>query len=244
MSSKSVKAKADFNRDLVPTVVCVNKSTLDLGVDFDKLVPALQNFLDELFVPVWGTPAKLVKSEDPKPGCWHLVFLDDAEQKGTSSFHDITFSGMPIAKVFVRSAKKSGEVISVTACHELLEMLVDPSAALWTDGPRGTVWAYEVCDVVEDTKIDFNGIQMSDFVYPAYFDVFRLKKGAQPAQYDYLKKVKRPFQILAGGYSDIHKNGKVETKWGSPEKKKHFLKEDRRYHRSQSRRKRHKSHRK
>ena len=163
-----IKHAVDFNRDVVPTVVCVNKSTLDLGVDFDKLVPALQRFLDEVFVPVWGTPAKLVKSKDPKPGCWHLVFLDDADQKGTSSFHDITYSGMPIAKVFVRPAKKSGEVISVTACHELLEMLVDPSAALWTDGPRGTVWAYEVCGVVEDDKIDFNGIQMSDFVYPAY----------------------------------------------------------------------------
>jgi hypothetical protein len=134
-----IKHGPDFNRDVVPTVVCVNKSTLDLGVDFDKLVPALQQFLDEVFVPVWGTPAKLVKSKDPKPGCWHLVFLNDADQKGTSSFHDITYEGMPIAKVFVRPAKKSGEVISVTACHELLEMLVDPSAALWTDGPRRTV---------------------------------------------------------------------------------------------------------
>jgi hypothetical protein len=237
-----IKHAPDFNRDVVPTVVCVNKSTLDLEVDFDRLVRALQRFLDEVFVPVWGTPAKLVKSKDPKPGCWHLVFLDDADQKGTSSFHDITYSGMPIAKVFVRPAKKSGEVISVTACHELLEMLVDPSAALWTDGPRGTVWAYEVCDVVEDDKIDFNGIPMSDFVYPAYFDMFRLKKGAKSAQYDYLKKVKRPFQILDGGYSDIHKKrGGVTTKWGSPEKKKHFQEEDRRYHRSQFRRKRHKS---
>jgi hypothetical protein len=236
-----IKHAPDFNRDVVPTVVCVNKSTLDLGVDFDKLVPALQRFLDEVFVPVWGTPAKLVKSKDPQPGCWHLVFLDDADQKGTSSFHDITYEGMPIAKVFVRPAKKSGEVISVTACHELLEMLVDPSAALWTDGPRRTVWAYEVCDVVEDDKIDFNGIQMSDFVYPAYFDMFRLKKGAKPAQYDYLKKVKRPFQILDGGYSDVHENGEVKTKWGSAKKKGHFLQEDRRYHRSEFRRTRRRS---
>jgi hypothetical protein len=237
-----IKRVADFNRDLVPTVVCVNKSTFDLGVDFDDLVPALQRFLDELFVPVWGTPAKLVKSKDPQPGCWHLIFLNDADEKGSSSFHDITYEGMPIAKVFVRPAKKSGEVISVTACHELLEMLVDPSAALWTDGPRGTVWAYEVCDVVEDDKIDFDGIQMSDFVYPAYFDMFRLKKGAKPAQYDYLKRVERPFQILEGGYSDIHKRtGGVTTKWGSPEKKRHFLREDRRYHRSEYRRKRVKS---
>lgn len=98
-------------------------------------------------------------------------------------------------------------------------MLVDPSASLWTDGPRRTVWAYEVCDVVEDDKIDFNGVQMSDFVYPAYFDMFRLKKGAKQAQYDYLKKVKRPFQILDGGYSDVHENGEVKTKWGSAKKK-------------------------
>ena len=59
-----IKHAADFNRDVMPTVVCVNKVTADLGVDFDKLVPALQQFLDELFVPVWGTPAKLVKSND------------------------------------------------------------------------------------------------------------------------------------------------------------------------------------
>ncbi len=236
-----IKYAADFNRDLMPTVVCVNKATADLGVDFDKLVPALQDFLDELFVPVWGTPAKLVKSIDPKPGCWHLVFLDKPEQPGSSSFHDITFKGMPIAKVFVKPAIKSGEVISVTASHELLEMLVDPSAALWTDGPHGAKWAYEVCDVVEDDKIDFNGIEMSDFVYPAYFDLFRLKK-PKSAQYDYLKRVKRPFQILEGGYSDTYKSGRVITKWGSPEKKERFLKEDRRYHRSQTRRKRHRWH--
>jgi hypothetical protein len=96
--------------------------------------------------------------------------------------------------------------------------------------------------VVEDDKVDFHGVLMSDFVYPAYFDMFRLKKGAKPVQYDYLKKVKRPFQILDGGYSDIHRKGKVTTKWGSPEKKKHFLKEDRRYHRSQFRKRRRRLH--
>jgi hypothetical protein len=236
-----IKHSADFNRDLVPTVVCVNKSTADLGADFDKLIPALQEFLDELFVPVWGTPAKLIKSTKPRPGCWHLVFLDHAGSDGADSFHDITFCGRPVAKVFVKPALKSGEVISVTACHELLEMLVDPSASLWTDGPHGAVWAYEVCDVVEDEKIDFNGIKMSDFVYPAYFELFRLKR-LKSAQFDYLKKVTRPFQILEGGYSDMHAKGRVVTKWGSPEKKKRFQEEDRRYHRSQFRRKRHRPH--
>ena len=234
------KHATDFNRDVVPTVVCVNKATADLGVDFDKLVPALQKFLDDLFVPVWGTPAKLVKSSRPEPGCWHLIFLDNPEQRGADSFHDITYSGMPVAKVFVKPALKSDEVISVTACHELLEMLVDPSATLWCDGPHGTAWAYEVCDVVEDEKIDFDGIAMSDFVYPAFFDLFRLKR-FKSAQFDYLKKVKRPFQILKDGYSDIRKNGRVITKFGSAEKKERFEQEDRRYHRGQFRRKRHRS---
>lgn len=52
--------------------------------------------------------------------------------------------------------------------------------------------------MVEDDKIDFNGIEMSDFVYLAYFDLFRLKE-PKSAQYDYIKRVKRPFQILEGG---------------------------------------------
>ena len=54
-------------------------------------------------------------------------------------------------------------------------------------------------------------------------------------QFDRLDKVKKPFQILSGGYQIIFKNGKWSQIYGSESKKKRFKKEDRRGHRSESR---------
>jgi hypothetical protein len=47
--------------------------------------------------------------------------------------------------------------------------------------------------------------------------------------------VTKPFQILHGGYQIIYKNGKESQVFGSAAKKKQFKKEDRRGHRSGSR---------
>jgi hypothetical protein len=54
MSTKRDAVVADFNRSAIPTIVCVNKAKTPLGVKFDDLIPALQEFLDRCFVPVWG----------------------------------------------------------------------------------------------------------------------------------------------------------------------------------------------
>ena len=56
--------------------------------------------------------------------------------------------------------------------------------------------------------------------------------------FDQLKKVKKPFQILTGGYQIIFKNGKWSQIFGSESKKKRFAKEDRRGHRSEQRKRR------
>jgi hypothetical protein len=234
MTIRRNQIRADFNRSVVPTIACVNKSTIGLGVDFDELIPALQKFLDECFVPVWGTPAKLIKTRKTRPGLWNMVFLDDADTKGAEGYHDITWRGMPLAKVFVQPTLDAKDLVSVTACHELCEMLIDPMATLWCEGPRSTLWAYEVCDAVEEETFNIDGIAMSDFVFPTYFDIFRLKRPGS-AQYDYLKRVKRPFQILKGGYSDIRHNRRTVEKFGSKGKAKRFALEDRRWHRSQFR---------
>jgi len=70
---------------------------------------------------------------------------------------------------------------------------------------------------------------MSDFVYPAWFEGFR-KPGS--AQFDYAKHVKRPFQILPGGYMIVFKNGRWTQIFGSAAKARRFRQEDRRGHRS------------
>ncbi len=57
-------------------------------------------------------------------------------------------------------------------------------------------------------------------------------------KFDRLKKVTKPFELLAGGYQIIFKNGKWTQILGSESKKKNFAMEDRRGHRSEQRKQR------
>ena len=81
-------------------------------------------------------------------------------------------------------------------------------------------------------KLD--GIAMSDFVYPTFCGLCRMHD-PEPTQFDYLKKVKLPFQLLKGGYAAVRKGNAVREKYGSKEKQRRFREEDRRFHRSEFR---------
>ena len=225
---------AAFDHGQVPTIACINKATGPLGVDFNKLVLALQKFVDTRFAPVWGTQARLVKAAHFLPGAWAMAFLDNADVQNALGYHDLTPDGLPLSKVFVQTTLRAGQKVSVTACHELAEMLVDPAINLCSTSPKGLIYAYETADAVEEEEFNIDGIAMSDFVYPAWFEGFR-KPGS--AQFDHLKRVKQPFQILRGGYMPVFRNGQWTQIFGSPAKKKRFAKEDRRGHRSEYRRK-------
>jgi hypothetical protein len=220
---------AAFDQGQIPTIACFNKATLNMGVDFDALIAALQKFVDKKFAPIWGTPAKLVKSEDFLPGAWAIAFLDDADVQGALGYHDLTPDGLPFSKVFVKTVLEDGQKVSVTACHELAEMLVDPAINLWAEGLNSKLYAYEMCDAVEEEEFVLDGIAMSDFVYPSYFESFRAPNSTQ---FDLLGRVSRPFEILPGGYSIVRRGGKISQIFGSAAKRERFELEDRRGHRS------------
>jgi hypothetical protein len=222
-----------FNQGEKPKIVCFNKATTPLGVNFDALIKAMQKYVDGFIAPIWGTPATLVKGTGYVKGAWAMVFLDNADSPGALAYHDLTPDGLPQSKVFVKTTLDNGDLVSVSASHELVEMLVDPAINLMSTGPDSkTIYAYESADPVEALSFPVNGIPMSDFVYPSYFEVFH-KSGS--VRFDQLNKVKRPFQILSGGYQIIFKNGKWSQVFASAAKKKHFAKEDRRGHRSEQR---------
>lgn len=220
-----------FNQGVIPTIACfIDKSTqTPLGVDFDALIAAMQAYVNQYVAPVWGTPAKLIKSTGFIKNNWAVVFLDDTDDPTALAYHDLTPDGLPLAKVFVKTTIADGEKVSVSASHELVEMLVDPAINMMTTGPDPKIiYAYESADPVEALSFNVNGIPMSDFVYPAYFESFR-KDGS--VQFDHLNKVKKPFQILSGGYQIIFKNGKWSQTFASKAKKKAFAKETRQGHR-------------
>src|SRR6266446_4233978 len=111
-----------FNQGGVPTIACFNKASTPLGVDLDALIAAMQAFVDQYVMPVWGTPAKLVKSKGYVKGAWAVVFLDNADQPGALAYHDLTPDGMPQSKVFVKTTLDNHDLVSVSASHELVEM--------------------------------------------------------------------------------------------------------------------------
>ena len=222
-----------FNQGDVPKIACFNKARTPLGVEFGALIVAMQAYVDHCVVPVWGTPAKLVKTTGFVKGAWAMVFLDDADQPGALAYHDLTPDGLPQSKVFVRTTLENGDLVSVSASHELVEMLVDPAINLMTTGPNAkTMYAYESADPVEALSFPVSGIPVSDFVYPSYFEDFH-KPGS--VRFDYMRKVMKPFQVLAGGYQIVFKNGKWGEVYGSKTKAKAFAREDRRGHRSEYR---------
>ena len=223
-----------FDRGQLPTIACFNRASVPLGLDLDALLEALQRFVDECVAPVWGTPARLVKSSGFVRRAWALVFLDDADAPGALAYHELTPDGFPVSKVFVKTILGARDSLSVSTSHELVEMLVDPAINLYSTGPDArALYAYESADPVEETWFPLGGFDMTNFVFPSYFEVFR-KRGS--TQFDYMKKVKKPFELLRGGYQIIFKNGRSSEIFGSPAKKARFAKEDRRYHRSAYRR--------
>jgi hypothetical protein len=183
-----------------------------------------------------------------------MIFLDTAEEarrlhvdakkifgraaKDIAAFHH--FNGQPIALVFVKTVLagpgrlRPRDKISMAASHELAEMLVDPGNNLWCEFRR-EFYAYEVCDAVEAKHFPVQGLAMSNFVYPAYFEIFRKPRSAQ---FDHMKLVNRPLQILEDGYAPVKKAGRLRLRLrSSPMKTRQLHEEDRDLHRSEFRRK-------
>jgi hypothetical protein len=220
-----------FGRASGVKIACIDRARTFAKTDYDKMITALQGFLGDFFVPVWQTPATLVKTRKERHDAWTLIFVDDADRAKTLGYHKLTKHGLPVARVFVTPTRLRNEPISLVASHELAEMLVDPSDNLWCMGPKRTLYAYEVWDAVEQGEFNVDGLPMSNFVYPEYFQIApRLR-----VQLDHLKKVRRPFQVLGGGYMVTRVRGRKKTVFGSERKERAFMLEDRRLHRSQFR---------
>jgi hypothetical protein len=162
------------------------------------------------FAPAWGIDADLTfvpKGKKPPAGSWWLIILDNSDQAGALGYHDLTKQGLPLGKIFAGSDIKMGYQWTVTASHELLEMLEDPdinlTAFIESSSKSGILYAYEVCDACEADEFGYKigRTLVSDFIYPAWFESFR-KKGS--TQFDYGKRIKKPFALLKGGYIGVY----------------------------------------
>lgn len=90
--------------------------------------------------------------------------------QGAAGCHGVLPDGEPVAVVDANQAD-TGVPWTVSASHELFEMLVDPLARTTTQASDGSgdVWVDEVADPVEDYSHRVRGVRLTDFVYPAWF---------------------------------------------------------------------------
>ena len=191
------------------TIAVINECTVLDEKFIAAAVPDLETQFHRDFAPAWGVDADLVfvkKGQTRPPGMWWLIILDDPDEANALGYHDVTVDGLPLGKVFVNADIKFNTSWTVTASHELLEMLGDPDINLTVFAQKeaggARLFAYEVCDPCE---ADGDGYQIgetlvSDFVYPSWFETFR-KPGTQ---FDYRNLIQAAFELRPGGYIGIN----------------------------------------
>lgn len=194
-------------------IAVINASTVLQDSEVANAVPAFQKQISEHLAYVWGTDATLTfvpSGATPPDGVWWLTILDNTDQAAFLGYHDVTSAGLPLGKAFAATDQMFGFNWTVTASHELLEMLIDPDINLTVlvqdDNTAGRLYAYEICDPCESDPYGYeiDGVLVSDFVFPAWFQSFQ---NPGNVQYDVSQQITQPFQLLPGGYINVYDLG-------------------------------------
>ncbi len=208
------------------TTVCVlNKSKRVTDADARLMTRACNRQLRRDVAPAWECVPWKVKfyrqrSDLPKR-CIAIVIFDDADEPDTLGYHSEDSEGRRFGRVFVKptieaggSILGTGDSVSVTLSHEVIEAFIDPDLNLWAEGRRDLMWAYEICDPVEShsyrIKMGKRFVGVSNFVYSAWFDL----ENPPNTRTDYLNLTTKPFQLAPGG-SAVTWNGheiKIKTR--------------------------------
>lgn len=221
----------------------VHQTTLVSMVDALAAVAAMQKQVDEHFEPAYPGMGCLLTTVEADPNAPHtptvetIYILDHSDQAGALGYHTETQTGVPVGYAFVADTLDAGYPWQPTLSHELLEQLADRwadlcvpvrlSAAFGRDAGRGAIVAYEAADAVEDDTYDIDGVPVSNFVLPAWYD------GAG-SRYDYLGRLQAPLTLTSGGYVSYLLTGRATwSQTSMPRKAPHS-----RFHR---RRRRHKA---
>jgi hypothetical protein len=172
--------------------------------DLSRVSAALQKQVARDFGPIWGINATVdafSSLEDVPIDYWPMIVRDDIHTDGAAGIH-LDKDGQPYALVqFARDW-------ALTASHELLEMLADPTGNRVIAGQspmhgQGRVnFLVEVCDPTEAIQFGYaiNGVTVSDFYTPHFFDPVY----APGIRYTFTGALERPRTIAKGGYISWH----------------------------------------
>lgn len=224
----------------------LNKSNQVTDSDARLMTRACQIQLRRDVAPAYGYAPWNVnfyrsRSELPKH-CIAIVIFDHADEPDTLGYHYEDEHGRQYGRVFVDPSFEAGgtvlgtgDSVSVTLSHEVIEAYTDPDINMWAEGSDDIMWAYEVCDPVETTsyriKVRKRFVGVSNFVFASWFDL----QCPKHIQKDYLKVTKKPFQLAQGGSAVTWDGKQVNVKYrraskSRKERKNHHLARTHRRH--------------
>ena len=173
-------------------------------VTLGQLLPiaaAIQVQVQRDLGPAWGLQAAVSafpSLEQVPQGTWPVAVTNRADLP-VDGFHFV-MNGLPFGVV------GNADDLSVVLSHEIAEMLVDPigqrtitGPALTTAGQGPVDYLVEVCDPCEGETYQINGVDVSDFVVPAYYHADDMTR-ARSRGYSLTGAVSAPRQVRQGGY--------------------------------------------
>jgi hypothetical protein len=177
--------------------------------DVTRTAAALQKQVLRDAEPLWGVQATVdafASLDDVPTGYWPVILTDHVDAGAGVHLDD---EGQPYALV---EAGANHPNWTVTASHEVLEMLVDPfgrrlvAGALPPQAEGDPVVAglsrvqylVEVCDPSEDETFAYtvNDVLVSDFYTQNFFDPV----ASACVRYSFRNVIKAPREVLQGGY--------------------------------------------
>jgi len=200
----------------MPKIAVINESNGVTDAEVQKMLPAFTQQWNKDLLAIWGVEKGsftfVPKSKKPPSGSWWLVFLNNSDQAGALAYHDLTNDGLPISKVFCNTILSQHDSISVGATHELVEMGVDPWLNSAYQDPKGTFWAGEIADPVEDDQYGYKigDVLVTDFVTPSWF-----AHQHSGGKIDLKGHADAAFQVLTGGYAQKFEDGSWEQVTGA-----------------------------
>jgi hypothetical protein len=168
--------------------------------ELQRVAGAIDKQVKRDFAGPWGISASVnsfASLDDVPTDYWVVVVRDDIGYEGAAGIH-LDQDGQPFALV------QADSEWSLTASHEVLEMLADPFGNRLVAGEspkskQGRVnFLVEVCDPSEaaDCGYTVNGVLVSDFYFPSFFDPV----GAKDVRYSFTSSLPRPRDIVREGY--------------------------------------------
>ncbi|MBI3712736.1 MAG: hypothetical protein HY253_07210 [Burkholderiales bacterium] len=213
----------------------INRSTRLNDEDILPVIRAINRQIQEDFYPYWSLNASLrlegkigkkinKNSLADMRGDAVLYLADEADIKDALGYHEANFRGIPYGFVFMDVCDSLGETWTVTLSHEALELIGDMQGNLLVQGPhpedpqKEVFHWFEMCDAVQSQTYQIDGVEVSNFVLPAYFTLSE----EEGSRNDFLAKKTKgkglaSFGISAGSYIGFYnpESGKHETCWGA-----------------------------